>query len=235
MLQRPSQDEGAKCLDHPSQCKMGDQAGEGRQSSPDRHGQCKTQIWANVRLTGTASSCRLGLPKRDHKAGAFMKLPSTSALVVASLAFASTALAEELNVVSGVGGSSCGKFTNSYKENPAKTEICLFLVGTRIHEFHQSQSKNAEWHPNRFRRHAIRHPNYLDPRLLPEKPNADLPACCHRAFPGSGTGSSNEIQLASRHKTNRHQLSRALTLRNARSDLESQLAAFGVHDVTERP
>ncbi len=55
-----------------------------------------------------------------------MKLPSTSALVVASLAFASTALAEELNVVSGVGGSSCGKFTNSYKENPAKTKSVYF-------------------------------------------------------------------------------------------------------------
>ena len=54
-----------------------------------------------------------------------MKLPSTSALVVASLAFASTALAEELNVVSGVGGSSCGKFTNSYKKTLRRLNLSI--------------------------------------------------------------------------------------------------------------
>ena len=55
-----------------------------------------------------------------------MKLLSTSAFVVASLAIASPVLAEEATVVSGVGASSCGKFASSYKENPAKTETLYF-------------------------------------------------------------------------------------------------------------
>jgi hypothetical protein len=55
-----------------------------------------------------------------------MKILRTSAFVLLALTFASPVLAEESNVVSGVGASSCGKFTNSYKENPARTETVYF-------------------------------------------------------------------------------------------------------------
>jgi hypothetical protein len=55
-----------------------------------------------------------------------MRILSTSAFVVLSLALASPILAEDAPVVSGVGISSCGKFTNSYKENSARTET-LYL------------------------------------------------------------------------------------------------------------
>ncbi len=55
-----------------------------------------------------------------------MRIPSTSAVVFLSFLVASPALAEEPIVVSGVGTSSCGKFTNSYKESPAKTETLYF-------------------------------------------------------------------------------------------------------------
>jgi hypothetical protein len=55
-----------------------------------------------------------------------MRIPSTSAVVFLSFLFASPALAEEPIVVAGVGTSSCAKFTNSYKESPAKTESLYF-------------------------------------------------------------------------------------------------------------
>jgi hypothetical protein len=55
-----------------------------------------------------------------------MKLLSTSAFLALSLAFASPALAQKANVVSGVGNVSCGKFMTSYKENAAKTETLYF-------------------------------------------------------------------------------------------------------------
>src|SRR5262245_50042264 len=51
-----------------------------------------------------------------------MKILRTSSFVLLLLAFASPVLAEGSNVVSGVGTSSCGKFMNSYKENPARTK-----------------------------------------------------------------------------------------------------------------
>jgi hypothetical protein len=55
-----------------------------------------------------------------------MRILSTSALVFLSLVLSSPVSAEESNVVSGVGASSCGKFTNSYKENPTRAEA-LYL------------------------------------------------------------------------------------------------------------
>lgn len=55
-----------------------------------------------------------------------MSIPRTSGFVFLLLVFASPVSAEESNVVSGVGASSCGKFTNSYKENPARTETLYF-------------------------------------------------------------------------------------------------------------
>jgi hypothetical protein len=55
-----------------------------------------------------------------------MKLLSRSAFVFVSLVLASPVLAEESIVVSGVGASSCGKFTTSYKDNPARAETLYF-------------------------------------------------------------------------------------------------------------
>src|SRR5262245_10339635 len=55
-----------------------------------------------------------------------MRILRTSSFVLLLLAFASPILAEGSNVVSGVGTSSCGKFMNSYKENPARTESLYF-------------------------------------------------------------------------------------------------------------
>jgi hypothetical protein len=55
-----------------------------------------------------------------------MRILRTSGFVFLVLTFASPVLAEESNVVSGVGASSCGKFTNSYKENTARTETLYF-------------------------------------------------------------------------------------------------------------
>ena len=55
-----------------------------------------------------------------------MKLLGISTLVSLSLVLASPVLAEDANVVAGIGATGCGKFTTSLKENPAKTEALYF-------------------------------------------------------------------------------------------------------------